>query len=556
KRKILNACDACRKKKIKCDGTENTVCTNCKTKNLNCQYTPTSTKRGPRQGYIETLEKRLELMEKLLQPLKNIELKNFQSISSSNHSTPHLTADGDSISSDSSLLFPSIPSPPTPPVPVVSPEVSEHLISLFFSYQHPVLSIIHRTTFINSLQEGKQCSLLLYTIYALASRFSNHPEVKRDPCHSAGEEYIAHAKILLESTSYSTPFLSTVQALVLMSLHEFGCDRYPTSWMYSGLAVRMGQHLNLYCTDKKDASSKLDWIEAETRRRTWFGCCLMDRIISTKTSWPMAIHDEDCQVRFPSDDYNWENSLAPIAEINNDIFPLQSNSNNTSIPDHMFHFGQLVSLMGQINQYSNRSTTNGKGDNSEEELKRLDQILNEWHVNLPPHLKYNKDFLCSKSPESQMNSSAIILLHSLFHAITIVLHRSNVGRYLNLMESINDSHISFIRCVQSSNFIATMALDIAPHRFYHYIPFYPYALYTAGTIHANKSFSIDAQQAESSRQALELIYKSLRELETYWGICKTYCTSLRGLYALRSSRDNISSTNNNENPLSCTVMSW
>ncbi|KXN67359.1 nuclear protein, partial [Conidiobolus coronatus NRRL 28638] len=63
KRKIIQACDACRKKKIKCDGEENQVCTNCQRRKVSCVYTPTTAKRGPRQGYIETLEKRLELME-------------------------------------------------------------------------------------------------------------------------------------------------------------------------------------------------------------------------------------------------------------------------------------------------------------------------------------------------------------------------------------------------------------------------------------------------------------------------------------------------------------
>ncbi|KAJ9063074.1 hypothetical protein DSO57_1004006 [Entomophthora muscae] len=585
KRKIIQACDACRKKKIKCDGQDNKECSSCATKKVECVYTPTSTKRGPRQGYIETLEKRLELMEKLLQPLKNIELRSFPTPTSGmaenqfsdeyalSRNRGSLSSDGLCIMpqsnarsgespnfgdieqyllNESSLVFPSIPSPPTPPIPVISPEVSEHLISLYFTYQHPLLPIIHRATFLNSFNDNKQCALLLFTIYALASRFSSHPEVCKDPCYSSGEEYITHAKILLESSSYSTPSLPTVQALVLMSLHEFGCNRYPTAWMYSGLAVRMGQHLNLYSIDKKDNKTRFSWVEMETRRRTWFGCCLMDRFISTKTSWPMAIHDEDCNVHLPGDDFKWENSPAATEDGNNPLFHQESSL--FSVPEHMYYFGSLVGLMGQVNHYTNRSTQAKESSGFKVDSETLDEMLQTWLNSLPAHLRYSPELFDSQTPEAQMASGAVALLHCLFHTIVIVLHRSNIGRFLNDMTPVDDNHMSAVRCVHSASFITTLSQDVSTHRFIQFVPFYSFALYEAGSIHANRAFCLDPHQAAQSRNELEFIYRTLLSLETYWGICKTYCTSLRGLYALRSSRETISS--NSQEGLASTVMSW
>ncbi|KAI8642223.1 fungal-specific transcription factor domain-containing protein [Parasitella parasitica] len=65
--RISRACDACRRKKIKCDtnGAGNT-CKNCKSSKLECTYNDSAKKRGPPKGYIEVLENRLKRMEQIL----------------------------------------------------------------------------------------------------------------------------------------------------------------------------------------------------------------------------------------------------------------------------------------------------------------------------------------------------------------------------------------------------------------------------------------------------------------------------------------------------------
>ncbi|RKP00189.1 hypothetical protein CXG81DRAFT_13519, partial [Caulochytrium protostelioides] len=62
RRRITQACDACNKKKIKCDGAKPT-CGNCNKLQIECSYSRGAKKRGPRAGYIESLERRLSEME-------------------------------------------------------------------------------------------------------------------------------------------------------------------------------------------------------------------------------------------------------------------------------------------------------------------------------------------------------------------------------------------------------------------------------------------------------------------------------------------------------------
>ncbi|QRV74945.1 Fungal specific transcription factor domain [Ceratobasidium sp. AG-Ba] len=71
KRRVQRACDVCRRKKVRCDGATRpgNRCSNCIAFNFECTYVEAAKKRGPPKGYVESLENRLEKMERLLQRL-------------------------------------------------------------------------------------------------------------------------------------------------------------------------------------------------------------------------------------------------------------------------------------------------------------------------------------------------------------------------------------------------------------------------------------------------------------------------------------------------------
>ncbi|KAJ3091795.1 hypothetical protein HK102_013386 [Quaeritorhiza haematococci] len=66
RKRVTQACDACNKKKVKCDG-EKPACSNCVRASIPCSYFRGAKKRGPRPGYIESLENRLKEMEAVLE---------------------------------------------------------------------------------------------------------------------------------------------------------------------------------------------------------------------------------------------------------------------------------------------------------------------------------------------------------------------------------------------------------------------------------------------------------------------------------------------------------
>lgn len=65
-----------------------------------------------------------------------------------------------------------------------------------------------------------------------------------------------------------------VQCLLLMAQYRQGTQRADQAWNLHGLAVRAAIQLGLH---SPSASVGLSAIETEIRKRTWFGCMMMDR---------------------------------------------------------------------------------------------------------------------------------------------------------------------------------------------------------------------------------------------------------------------------------------
>jgi hypothetical protein len=118
------ACDRCRAKKRKCDG--NQPCNNCQKANqriiqsgpsateplIECQYAPTTKKRGRKKGYREVMSTKIHLLESILKPLQEnglvpleaLEaLKNIEKLQSQ-HSNSHASEAGGSGTGSSSTM--------------------------------------------------------------------------------------------------------------------------------------------------------------------------------------------------------------------------------------------------------------------------------------------------------------------------------------------------------------------------------------------------------------------------------------------------------------------
>jgi hypothetical protein len=63
----------------------------------------------------------------------------------------------------------------------VAPELQAYLLNLYWTYQHPVLQVVHKEAFLRDMERGQTryfSQLLLYCIYACAARISERPDIR------------------------------------------------------------------------------------------------------------------------------------------------------------------------------------------------------------------------------------------------------------------------------------------------------------------------------------------------------------------------------------------
>ncbi|CAG8822406.1 702_t:CDS:2, partial [Racocetra persica] len=119
--------------------------------------------------------------------------------------------------------------------------------------------------------------LLLNAIYALAARFSDRPELRKNlqDSQTAGDEFFDRAKALLDN-DYDKSHITTIQALIIMALRDIRIDNTTRSWIYIGMAARMAQDLGIHRNNEKWQPIPLSREEKEEQKRAFWSCFVVD----------------------------------------------------------------------------------------------------------------------------------------------------------------------------------------------------------------------------------------------------------------------------------------
>ena len=116
-----------------------------------------------------------------------------------------------------------------------SREEMDVLLGLYFQYMYPFAPMFVRKAFMEQHQKRPDLSqiLILNAIFCNACWYSDDPLIKQD-----STKYFNRAKIILDET-YHVSRISTVQALLLMSHHQYAVGNYSGGWLYTGMATRI-----------------------------------------------------------------------------------------------------------------------------------------------------------------------------------------------------------------------------------------------------------------------------------------------------------------------------
>ncbi|CAK7229465.1 hypothetical protein SEUCBS140593_007255 [Sporothrix eucalyptigena] len=384
----------------------------------------------------------------------------------------------------------------------VDPDLGMHLLRLHWNRQHHSFLITYRPAFMRDMACGGPyfSRLLLNAIFFGASKFSNRPEVRRDPndVRTAGWLFRERVRQLLGS-ALDRSDITTIQALLVMTSSLFALgDERSAAWLYAGTAFRMIIDLGMH-VDGLRGTSGLSEEDVEIRRRVFWGAFVVDKIQSLyqgrpvslqeiETSVPLAFHDEYEELE------NWQ-PFAYYTYAGTNLARDYPGSPAYSVSC----FTQLCRLSlimnGILNAVYAERSVKKKPEALAEDLQRLHTDLVTWKSELPAHLNFDPNSKTQTTPPPH-----VLSLLAMHNVLLILLHRPFVSDghlHANLRAL---STRSFMTCAQAATAIvallrcynAAFSVRRAPYLI-------SYATYVAATIHvriaAQPGFATEAKEA-------------------------------------------------------------
>lgn len=276
------------------------------------------------------------------------------------------------------LPFP-VSLPPLPPT-----DQREEYISIFFSRIQPIFPILDPDTFQSSItalalkMESSSANLNPVDYPSLACAyavFSISADEKSQCITEDGTRYL-EAAYFLHAHLFAIPYVTSVQALLLLTIVLRGRNKDGASWSTLGQAIRIAQSIGLHryiSRPVKDIRAKNAGNTAPSAKqqnlhsRIWWTAYCLERIMELETGRPSAIQDSECDQILPT--YAQENGSFD-------------------------YFGALIGLAKLQTQISDRLYRRKSVKRRTEQLLHdtgmLDRALLDWAEKLPQGMRLDK----------------------------------------------------------------------------------------------------------------------------------------------------------------------
>jgi hypothetical protein len=125
---------------------------------------------------------------------------------------------------------------------LIPPDLQRDLLDLYWTYQHPVLQVVHKKAFLDGMASRQTpyfSELLLCCVFACAARMSDRPEVRAlvflaDDAGGDEVPFLATTVTSLLEVELRRPGITTVQSLLLLSVMDCARSNDTKGWLYAG----------------------------------------------------------------------------------------------------------------------------------------------------------------------------------------------------------------------------------------------------------------------------------------------------------------------------------
>ncbi|KAH7626433.1 fungal-specific transcription factor domain-containing protein [Sordaria sp. MPI-SDFR-AT-0083] len=513
------ACEICRRRKLKCDGTKPS-CSTCSRLGHVCAYDERRKKSGPKKGHLKALAEKLKQVEALVKTQE----------------ASRLAAEGTSIAPN--IIDGGGPSQPSQHAAAAAnfnvPDRSRGMatgggmdqwqfhgdsasgglddfnlgnnlglgmnsMGGDFTWEMIGLELeepLPSQETIDELAPNQRPPVCLrYAMWTLACAVTERFLGLKELFYRRARKYLELDTIKGFGEHMIT--VSHCQTHVLLASYEFKWMYFPRAWMSTGSAVRLCQMMDLHRVDgaglqvKQCLPPARDWTEKEERRRTFWMAFCQDRYASIGTGWPMIIDEKDILTDLPASDEAYDLSRPEETQSLHDV------TVNTG-PGKLSSFGGVILLaylFGRNLIHLHRPDQDDRDHDLNGEFwkrhRNMDNILLNVSLCIPSSLRL---------PQGLGNPN-VVFTNMCIHTSTICLHQAAIfkAETNNLPASVGTE--CKMRCITSAHEIASI-MKMASHLDLDRLnPFISFCLYVAARVFVQflKSRPDDSQVADSLR---------------------------------------------------------
>ncbi|KAJ7634962.1 fungal-specific transcription factor domain-containing protein [Roridomyces roridus] len=308
------------------------------------------------------------------------------------------------------------------------PDLLESLVSLYFTRINPILLLLHRPSFEQSLASGLHLTdhhfgTTVLCVCALGAKSSDDPRVLLEGTSglSAGWKYFEQLQPLQKSlvfpiTLYEAQTLCLSLCYLQTSSLTHGC------WTLIGTALRYVQEIGAHRRNRF-ANKRV----AEAWRRVFWLLVGMDILASAITTRPLATAISDYDVDFPADCDDEQPPGKP------------------SLAAYTMAYLRLMQILEMAQRTIYLVKENDKPEGwPRSAVAAVDSALNAWLDTIPDHLRWDPHI---EDPVFAMQSA---MLYARYYGVQIHIHRIFLPSPTNKMQPSLHDYPSLAICASSA----------------------------------------------------------------------------------------------------------
>jgi hypothetical protein len=437
KRRGGRSCNRCTSRKIKCSGED--TCEQCVKSSTECIYRQTK-KRGPpkgcppRGGYKRNRSSPPAPSPPLHPPVSAEMLWDTSELhqpaaahyANLSHNYNRDQEEWDEGMHQAGTSYQDSASPASP-LSTIPSSLKQSLIEIYLAFIHPHWPVIYLPRVRDLRNLETQEPILFEAIMAIAATtFDPAVDQKYNLSfspHVASVDMVESVRTKIWQDRLQ-PKLSTIQALILLTVLDLGYGRSSFAYQYGGIACRMALDMRLHEADCEKVVPE----KVQERLRVIWACYILDKILAAVLQRPVMMRREDLDVPFPDimerDEFDLYLAGPTRRFISEKAHPSMERTKVHCLSSFQA-WANLMYILERIlrNVYSRwamHERKRGANLRYDETLAALDGDLQRWREELPSHLQWLNDH-SGVGPH-------VLTLRGWYYASLLLLHRPRLPR--------------------------------------------------------------------------------------------------------------------------------